>query len=231
MSKKNSDRRDVPFGDQESLLLHQLRLLEWMATAGKKRVETNDGESPAESASTPESWTLTKGINAYKWQNDCVEKWFTNEGRGTVKVVTGGGKTLLALSIAERLQNTKVPDLRVAIVVPTIVLMHQWYDALLEHGNLPCQAIGRLGGGYEADFDDGARILISVLASAYRQLPRIVNRANVGKQLLLIADECHRTGASEMSEVFKTEARRSRLAFRQHRSGKTTRTPVTTNRG
>src|SRR5688572_19731414 len=106
---------------------------------------------------------------------------------------TGGGKTLAALSIAESLQNTGGPSLRVAIVVPTIVLMHQWFDALLEHSNLPQEAIGRLGGGYEADFEGDQRILITVLASAYRQLPRIVKRANVGKQLLLIADECHRT--------------------------------------
>src|SRR5262249_38287625 len=73
------------------------------------------------------------------------------------------------------------------------------------HGNLPREAIGRLGGGYEADFDGSQRILITVLASAYRQLPRIVKRANVGKQLLIIADECHRAGASEMSQVFKTK--------------------------
>ena len=208
MSEMNSETREVPlvpFGDAESLLLHQLRLLEWMATTGRKRLETDDRETSTGPTPIPKSWQLTKGITAYKWQNDCVNKWFDHDGRGTVKVVTGGGKTLLALSIAERLQNTTAPGLRVAIVVPTIVLMHQWYDALLEHGTLPRQAIGRLGGGYDASFDDDMRILITVLASAYRQLPRIVHRANVGKQLLLIADECHRAGASEMSGVFKTE--------------------------
>lgn len=205
MSDKKPEKREVPFGDAESLVLHQLRLLEWMATAGQKRMETGERQTPAEAAPIPERWQLTRGITAYKWQNDCVDKWFANEGRGTVKVVTGGGKTLLAMSIAQRLQNSKEPDLRVAIVVPTIVLMHQWFDALLEHGNLPREAIGRLGGGYEGDFENGQRILITVLASAYRQLPRIIKRANVGKQLLLIADECHRTGASEMSQVFKTE--------------------------
>ena len=66
------------------------------------------------------------------WQQQCATKWI-KKGRGTVKVVTGGGKTLLALMIMEVLQNTVDPNLRVVIVVPTIVLMHQWHDAILEH--------------------------------------------------------------------------------------------------
>jgi superfamily II DNA or RNA helicase len=130
----------------------------------------------------------------------------TNKGKGTVKVVTGGGKTLLALSVAEKVQNALDKELRLAVVVPTIVLMHQWYDALLEHGNLPAQAIGRLGGGYDEDFEN-RRVLIAVLTSASKQLPKLVRKAKVGRHLLLIADECHRTGAKEMSEVFKTERR------------------------
>ena len=87
--------------------------------------------------------------------------------------MTGGGKTLLALALAERLQNQQVSDLRAAVVVPTIVLMHQWYDELLAHGDLPAAAIGRLGGGYKDDFSAGRRILIAVLASAHKLLPRL----------------------------------------------------------
>jgi superfamily II DNA or RNA helicase len=49
--------------------------------------------------------------------------------------------------------------------------------------------------------------LIAVLMSASKQLPRLVRKAKVGDRLLLIADECHRTGAKEMSEVFRTERR------------------------
>ena len=153
----------------------------------------------------PHKWRLTQGVELYQWQDDCVEKWFENQFRGTAKVVTGGGKTLLALSIAERLQNTIQPDLRVAIVVPTIVLMHQWYDEIIEKGNLPKAAIGRLGGGYKDDFKGKHRIMISVLASAQKELPKQVNKAKVGDKLLFIADECHRFGAKEMARVFNTE--------------------------
>lgn len=205
MSESEPTTRDISFGPKESLLLHQLRLLEWQATTGQKRRETGKAEPKSEVVPVPDRWKLTKGVTPYKWQQDCIQRWFANDGRGTVKVVTGGGKTLLAMSIAERLQNEKDHDLRVAIVVPTIVLMHQWHDALLEHGNLPAEAIGRLGGGHEEDFENGRRILITVLASAHRQLPRIAKRVEAGPHLLLVADECHRTGATEMSQVFKTE--------------------------
>lgn len=206
----NKDNFEIPFHSQEQLMLHQLRLLEWMATTGRKRFVDEDTESndhDEQPSVVPEKWELTKGIEPYAWQQKCIDNWFAAGGRGTVKVVTGGGKTLLALAIAERVQNTKDNELRLAIVVPTIVLMHQWYDALLEHGNLPREAIGRLGDNHKDDFENGRRILITVLATARTQLPRVVKKSKIGRNLMLVADECHRTGAKEMSQVFKATRR------------------------
>jgi superfamily II DNA or RNA helicase len=196
------------FGDREALLLHQLRLLESMVVARRKKLV--DEAQPAashEAAGIPEIWKLTKGVEPHAWQQQCIAKWRKKKGRGTVKVVTGAGKTLLALFIAELVQNTEDKDLRLAIVVPTIVLMHQWYDAIIGHGNIPAEAIGRLGGGYDEGFTDGKRILITVLASASERLPRLVKDANIEEHLLLVADECHRAGANEMSKVLKTKCR------------------------
>lgn len=199
---------DSLFGEREALTLHQLRQLEWMVTAGHKRfVDDATPDVPSEPAAIPDIWKLTKGVEALEWQRECVSEWRKNKGRGTAKVVTGAGKTLLALFITEFLQNTEDKELHVAVVVPTIVLMHQWYDALLEHGNLPPSAIGRLGGGYDEGFSGGRRILISVLASASERLPDLVKGANIEEHLLLVADECHRAGANEMSKVFKTKYR------------------------
>ena len=195
------------FGDKEVLSLHQLRLLEWMYAATRKRM--SESEPLSESAnrvSVPELWNLTEDVEPYPWQVECRAKWH-RKGQGTVKVVTGAGKTVLALMIAESLQNAEDEELRVAIVVPTIILMHQWYDAILEHSRLPMETLGRLGGGYDQDFGDGRRILITVLASASQRLPKLVKDADVEEHLLLIADECHRAGAREMSNVFKTKRR------------------------
>lgn len=199
---------DSLFGDADALALHQLRLAEWMATVGHDRSADNiEATAPRQPASVPDTWELTRGVEPYPWQQECVALWQKNRGRGTVKVVTGAGKTLLALLIAELLQNTEDRDLHLVIVVPTIVLMHQWYDAIIERGNLPPEAIGRLGGGYDDGFSEGRRILISVLVSASERLPRLVNEANIETHLLLVADECHRAGANEMSKVFKTKRR------------------------
>ena len=200
---------DSLFGDAEALRLHQLRLLEWMATTGRKRFQDTEqtDEQAAAVAALPDLWKLTIGVEPYHWQQECIAKWRKSKGKGTAKVVTGVGKTLLALFIAESLQNADDEELRVVIVVPTIVLMHQWHDVIMQHGNLPPNAIGRLGGGYDEDLGEDRRILIAVLASASQRLPKLVKEADVGDHLLLVADECHRAGAQEMSKVFRTKRR------------------------
>jgi superfamily II DNA or RNA helicase len=203
----SSGREDAArFGNAERLALHQLRLLEWLdARGGRVAGSDQKMDSAVGPVEIPAEWRLAQGVDLYEWQKDCIERWFKGGCRGTVKVVTGAGKTILALALAERLQNQRVPELRVVVVVPTIVLMHQWFDELIERGNLPRAAIGRLGGGYKDDFSGGRRVLIAVLASAHKLLPRMVRKERIGKRLLLVADECHRLGAKEMSQVFETE--------------------------
>jgi superfamily II DNA or RNA helicase len=210
MESSRKPRMDLHklFGREEELRLHQLRLLEWMDTAGRKRfvddTQPAEGHEPLE---IPDTWKLTNGVEPHSWQQQCIAEWRKKKGHGTVKVVTGAGKTLLALFIAELLQNKEDRNLHLVIVVPTIVLMHQWYDAILEHSNIPAEAIGRLGGGYDEGFSDCKRILISVLASASQRLPRLVKEANVEEHLMLVADECHHAGANEMSKALKTKSR------------------------
>jgi superfamily II DNA or RNA helicase len=189
--------------DRERLELQQLRLREWADARGaddSAEPELEPGHAPG----PPARWSLTKGIELRSWQVDAVDAWFASGKRGTIKVVTGAGKTILALAIAEHLQHDD-PQLRIAVVVPTIVLMEQWYATLKEHSDLPVETIGRLGGGRSDSFMDDRRMLIAVLASARKELPRLVREAGVGSHLLLVADECHRVGAPEMSAVLRTE--------------------------
>jgi superfamily II DNA or RNA helicase len=190
--------------EKERLQLHQLRTLEWLSARDESKQKAAKGGFEAPQAALPDRWELTRGVNLFDWQQDCVNRWFSAGERGTVKVVTGAGKTLLGLAIAERLQRERDPELRVAVIVPTIVLMNQWYEEIISRSNLPPSALGRLGGGYEQDFAQGRRILISVLATAHKSLPKLVDSAGLGKHLFLIADECHRVGAAEMSKVLST---------------------------
>lgn len=195
------------FGEAEQLALHQLQLLEWWKGSAERKEQAAYVAlvPPREETPIPEVWNLTERVKPHPWQEECILKW-RKRGRGTVKVVTGGGKTLLALFIAQLLQNTEDKELRVVVVVPTIVLMFQWVQTLLQHSNLPAQAIGRLGGGYNDDFQS-RRILITVLASATQRLPKLVREANIQDHLLFVADECHHAGADEMSKVLKTKCR------------------------
>lgn len=194
------------FAARERLLLHELRLLEWLANQLPPEPEagaTADLGLP-KLTDLSDPWILTPSIELSEWQQRCREAWFANGRKGTVKVVTGAGKTILALAIVEALHNQHISELRVAVVVPTIVLMNQWYDQVMHQSNLPVAAIGRLGGGFQDSFSDQCRFLIAVLDTAQRKLPEAVARQGHGDRLLMIADECHRAGAPLMSRVLKT---------------------------
>lgn len=169
-------------------------------------VPTEQQPSPAseETSGLPEQWELTRGIDLHAWQLQCVDAWFSAGKRGVLKVVTGAGKTILALAIAEKLQRS-TRDLRVAIVVPTVVLLAQWRDEIAARSNLPPESVGLLGAGFDETFKTDTRILICVLNSAARKLPELVRKAGVGASLFLVVDECHRAGSTEMQRVLTTE--------------------------
>ena len=192
---------------QERLLSHNLKTREyWSEQRNALGDDVFRDSSDQDSSTTPSRWIMTRDVTLYPWQEDCVNRWLERMN-GTIKVVTGAGKTILALSIIEKLQAVN-PDLRVAIVVPTIVLQDQWYNEILLRSNLSPHTVGRLGGGRSRDvFNDDVRILLCVLNSAARYLPSIVNQSKVSSNLLLIADECHKTGAPDMSKVFQTQRR------------------------
>lgn len=191
----------------ERLELQQLLQLDfWNKRSGKKENSKDQLASLADDVSEPpEKWELTRGIDLHSWQRECVDAWFQAGRQGVLKVVTGAGKTLLALAIAEKLQRATAHDLRVAIVVPTIVLLDQWREEIAARSNLPPSAIGLVGGGSDDAFDPDKRILICVLNSAARKLPELVRQSRVGSSLLLIVDECHRAGAAEMRRIFATQ--------------------------
>lgn len=157
----------------------------------------------------PKKWHLIpEAVNLYEWQRECLPKWL-EKGRGTVKVATGGGKTLFAFAAIEKLQNDHVNDLRVAVIVPTIPLMNQWRDELRQ-SNLPDSAIALLGGGNTPVSLKDARIVLCVLASARTKLANLVKTADEDDwrtNLLLIVDECHRSSAAIARNIFKANAR------------------------
>lgn len=196
----------VSYSPPDELQLQQLLQARFWETRNGRSgspVHSVDSSKIQREQGLPDQWKLLEGLDLHEWQERCVDAWFNNGKRGVIKVVTGAGKTILALAIAQRLQQ-KENQLRVAVVVPTTVLLEQWREEFASHSNLPLNAIGLMGGGHNDSFDERIRVLICVLNSASKKLPDIVDKAGVADSLLLIVDECHRAGASQMRQVFKT---------------------------
>lgn len=148
-------------------------------------------------------WNLLPAdFSPHAWQAKCLPLWLERK-RGTVKVATGGGKTKFALLAMQELQRTVAPDLCVVIVVPTVPLMFQWRDEILE-GHVHSDDIALLGGGAAAPNLGRARIVIAVINSARERLPKLVAEHGWSTKLLLVVDECHRANAVQAQRIFET---------------------------
>ena len=193
---------------KEELELQQLQQIAFWQNSDPLTLEAGSQDSTPIAVhgmqALPKHWDLTRGLVLHDWQSECVDKWFAAGRKGVVKVVTGAGKTVLALAVIERLQQTVQPDLRVAVVVPTVVLLDQWYSEILKSSNLTPGYIGLLGAGRSTSFQTGVRIILAVLNSASKKLAQDVQLSGVSDRLLLIVDESHRAGAPEMRKVFET---------------------------
>ncbi|RZU73628.1 superfamily II DNA or RNA helicase [Micromonospora kangleipakensis] len=145
-------------------------------------------------------------VDLAPWQLDAVETWVSGSDRpayrGTLEIFTGGGKSLIALECIRRAAFLE-PQLRVAIVVPTLALARQWHDVVLRHTMLDPRDVGRLDGEHKDDLKS-KRILISVLNTAAERLPELAVAA--AAPLMLVVDECHRAGAPRFSRVLETRA-------------------------
>ncbi len=190
---------------EEELAFQQFKIRDYLTSKSVFKPEEREYDRYEYQEVLPDRWILTNGIELYEWQKEALDRWIKEGKKGTFKIVTGGGKTFLALAAIEWLQNNEVRDLKVVIIVPTIVLMEQWYSEILERGNIPKKFIGKLGGGYQDNFEDGKVVLICVLNSASKKLTRMVHDLGIGSKLFLIVDECHRAGAKEMSKIFETK--------------------------
>ena len=104
--------------------------------------------------------------------------------RGVVEAVTGSGKTDMAMAA---LADAHRRGMFVLIVVPTRVLIAQWYERLTTA--FPDLDVGRLGDS-QRDRPDRCDVLVATRHSAANVRPA----PEGGRGGLLIADECHGFG-------------------------------------
>lgn len=128
------------------------------------------------------------------YQEDALAAWLSAGGRGVVVLPTGAGKTVLALMAIAKL------GLRALVVVPTIELLYQWRDAVVDRLGVPASKVGVMG--------DGRRELrpITVVTYASAAMPN----APIGGFGLLICDEAHHLPAP----AYQTIAARSSAPYR-----------------
>jgi len=131
------------------------------------------------------------------YQDDALAAWLAADGRGVVVLPTGAGKTVLALMAIARL------GVRTLVVVPTIELLYQWRDAIVERLGVPKSKVGVVG--------DGRRELrpITVITYASAAMPN----APIGGTGLLICDEAHHLPSPSYSAIAERCAALYRLGI------------------
>ncbi|NJR45315.1 MAG: DNA phosphorothioation system restriction enzyme [Hyellaceae cyanobacterium CSU_1_1] len=78
-----------------------------------------------------------------KYQHQAVANWLENKGRGTLKMATGSGKTIIALAIAQELYQ-QISLQVLLIVCPTQHLVSQWSRECLKFNLQPITAMMRV---------------------------------------------------------------------------------------
>jgi superfamily II DNA or RNA helicase len=131
----------------------------------------------------PQGWTLHTDRTPRDYQSDAVAEWWAAKGRGVVVLPTGSGKSFVG-SLA--IQKANRPTL---IVVPTLVLMNQWFADL---GSLFKTEVGLLGGGYY----DFKPLTVTTYDSAYIHLERWGHKFG-----MLVFDEAHHLPGSTFQEA------------------------------
>jgi superfamily II DNA or RNA helicase len=73
----------------------------------------------------PGSPQLPPELQLRSYQQQAISNWFKNQGRGTLKMATGAGKTITALAIAHQLYQ-QIGLQVLMIICPFRHLVHQW---------------------------------------------------------------------------------------------------------
>ena len=137
----------------------------------------------------------------YDWQENCLRAWQRNGCRGIVNVITGAGKTRVALEAFSLLRGQK-DRVRCFVVVATLPLAKQWKQAIQDYfSDAEPVRIGEYHGKRKNHSDKD--ITIYVINSARQVLARhILEAMRLGYHIFLIADECHHYGSAENRRIF-----------------------------
>jgi len=124
------------------------------------------------------------------WQRRAKQYFFENKGTAIFEVVTGAGKTMIAINIIEELLSLN-PKMKILIVVPkNVILETGWYKELVDYG-IPIQNIGV----YYGDVKEYAQITLTNVQSVKRVPLELFD--------MIVADECHNMGTEKLLQIIK----------------------------
>lgn len=162
-----------------------------LEAAGEDLLDASLEELPLDTVGVPaevepgNGFRTKLGLTPRPYQADALSAWLAAEGRGVVVLPTGAGKTVLALMAIEQLK------LRTLIVVPTIELLYQWRDAVINLLGVAKTRVGLVGDGHR----DVRQITVITYASA------AMPGAPIGEMGLLICDEAHHLPSPAYSSI------------------------------
>ncbi|MFW9856987.1 MAG: DEAD/DEAH box helicase, partial [Candidatus Thorarchaeota archaeon] len=137
------------------------------------------------------TFPLTPTFRLRNYQEQAISHWKTQgEGRGTVILPTGGGKTIIGLAAIHLL------NVRTLVIVPTLDLVDQWISRFtwFEEFSSDSRAdtIGQYGGG--------SQILRALTVSTYESA-RLYSKRLRNEFGLLIFDEVHHLSGERWSDI------------------------------
>ncbi|MCC3412010.1 MULTISPECIES: DNA phosphorothioation system restriction enzyme [unclassified Microcoleus] len=157
---------------------------------------------------------MPPSLQLRQYQQQAVDNWFANQGRGTLKMATGSGKTITALAIATELYN-KI-NLQVLLVIcPYCHLVNQWARESEKFGLKPILAFDsarswqkKLAAGlYEVRSSSRASLtgdrafLTIITTNATLMLDSLRSQIRYfPEKALIIGDEVHNLGAPRLGE-------------------------------
>ncbi|HEY9637213.1 MAG TPA: DNA phosphorothioation system restriction enzyme [Coleofasciculaceae cyanobacterium] len=150
---------------------------------------------------------IPPSIQLRQYQRQAVDNWFANQGRGTLKMATGSGKTITALAIATELYQ-KIGLQVLLVVCPYRHLVTQWARECQNFGLEPILAFENVR-NWHSQFSTE---LYNVHSGKQPFLTVITTNATlIGEGLqsqlkyfpdktLIIGDEAHNLGAPRLEE-------------------------------
>lgn len=141
------------------------------------------------------SLRLRTEFRPHPYQREALAAWMDAEGKGTIILPTGAGKTFVALGAILKASHSAL------VVAPTIDLMNQWY-ALVKDGF--GQEVGILGGGYH----EIRPLTVSTYDSAFIYAGDFGNKFD-----LLIFDEVHHLPSPKNRQIAIMSTARYRLGL------------------